>query len=95
MAPSIGLLIKNFFPIIKTRITGSEHMQAPAINSPQSVSSLNEPLNIARPTARVLMLSVLVIIKGQIKLFHVVTNVNMLKEAIAGVAQGSAILKNV
>ena len=70
-------------------------MQAQAINSPHIVISLNEPLNIVNPTAKVLMLSVFVTIKGHIKLFHVVTNVNTARVASAGIAQGNATLTNV
>ena len=81
--------------MINTVITGIEQMQEQAISSPQRVISLKELLNIVRPTARVLMLSVFVTIRGHIKLFQVVTNVNMLSVAIAGSAQGIAILKNV
>ena len=70
-------------------------MQEHAISSPQSVTSLKVPLNMVNPTARVRMLSVFVTIKGHMKLFQVVTNVKMLKVAIAGIAHGSAILKKV
>lgn len=70
-------------------------MQAQAINSPHIVISLNELLKMVNPTAKVRMLSVFVTIKGHIKLFQVVTKVNMLRVAIAGIAQGRAILKKV
>ena len=70
-------------------------MQEHAISSPQRVISLNVLLNIVSPTANVLTLSVFVTISGHIKLFQVVTNVNILKVAIAGRAHGSAILKKV
>lgn len=73
-------------------MTGIEQMQEHAINSPHIVISLNEPLKIVSPTVKVRMLSVLVTISGHIKLFQVVTNVKMLKVAIAGMAQGKAIL---
>ena len=73
-------------------MTGIEHMQEQAISSPQRVTSLNELLNIVKPTANVLIFSLFVTIKGHIKLFHVVTNVKILNVAIAGNAQGNAIL---
>ena len=73
-------------------ITGIEQIQEQAINSPQSVISLNEPLKIVNPTARVLIESVFVTISGHIKLFQVVTKVNIDNVAIAGIAQGKAIL---
>ena len=66
-------------------------MQEQAISSPHSVSSLNEPLNMVKPTASVRILSVFVTIRGHIKLFQVVTNVNILKVIIAGSAEGNAI----
>lgn len=67
-------------------------MQEHAISSPHIVISLNELLKIVSPTVRVRILSVFVTIKGHIKLFHVVTKVKMLNVAMAGIAQGSAIL---
>ena len=67
-------------------------MQEQAISSPHIVISLKEPLKIVSPTVKVRMLSVLVTISGHIKLFQVVTNVKMLKVAIAGMAHGKAIL---
>ena len=95
MAPSCGLLSRYFLPHKNTKITGIEQIQAQAISSPHIVISLNEPLKIVKPTARVRLLSVLVTIKGHIKLFHVVTKVNIESVAMAGTAQGSAILKKV
>ena len=94
-APSVGLLIRYFLPTKNTMITGIEQIQEQAINSPQSVSSRREPLNILKPTANVLILSVLVTISGHIKLFQLVTNVNTARVAIAGIAHGKATLKNV
>ena len=73
-------------------MTGIEQMQEHAINSPHIVISLKEPLKIVSPPVKVRILSVLVTISGHIKLFQVVTNVKMLKVAIAGMAQGKAIL---
>ena len=70
-------------------------MHEQAMSSPQSVISLNEPLKMLSPTANVLILSVFVTIKGHMKLFHVVTNVKIANVAIAGMAQGRAILKKV
>ena len=70
-------------------------MQAQAISSPHMVISLKDPLNMVSPTAKVRMLSVLVTIKGHMKLFQVVTNVKIDRVAIAGAAHGSAILKKV
>lgn len=67
-------------------------MQAHAISSPHIVISLNELLKIVSPTARVRIFSVLVTIKGHIKLFHVVTKVKIPRVAIAGRAEGRAIL---
>lgn len=76
-------------------ITGTEQMQEQAINSPQRVSSLKEPLKILNPTARVRILSVFVTISGHMKLFQLVTKVNTASVAIAGMAQGKATLKKV
>ena len=73
-------------------ITGIEQIQAHAISSPQRVISLKEPLKIVNPTANVRMLSVFVTINGHIKLFQLVTNVKIERVAIAGIAQGKAIL---
>ena len=70
-------------------------MQEQAISSPQSVTSLNVLLNIVKPTAKVRILSVLVTIRGHIKLFHVVTNVKMPNVAMTGNAHGRATLKKV
>ena len=94
-APSIGLFIRYFLPMTKTQITGIEQTQAHAISSPHIVISLNELLNMVNPTAKVRMLSVFVTISGHIKLFHAETNVNILSVAIAGMAQGTPILKKV
>ena len=47
IAPSWAL-IKYFLPIKNTIITGIEQIQEHAINSPQRVISLNEPLNIVK-----------------------------------------------
>ena len=76
-------------------MTGIVQMQEHAMSSPHRVISLKEPLNIVSPTASVLIESVFVTIKGHIKLFHAATNVKTAKVAIAGIAQGSATLKNV
>lgn len=76
-------------------ITGIEQIQEQAINSPQRVNSLREPLKMLKPTARVRMLSVFVTISGHMKLFQLVTNVNTANVAIAGIAQGKATLKKV
>ena len=73
-------------------ITGIEQIQAHAISSPQRVISLKEPLKIVSPTASVRIDSVLVTISGHIKLFQAVTKVKIANVAIAGVAQGKAIL---
>ena len=73
-------------------MTGIEQIQEQAINSPQRVTSLKEPLNIVSPTASVRIESVFVTINGHIKLFQVITNVKIAKVATAGIAQGRAIL---
>ena len=52
-------------------------------------------LNIAKPTGKVRILSVLVTIKGHIKLFQLETNVKIPRVIITGKANGIAILKNV
>ncbi len=91
-APSIGLLIRYFFPAINTAITGTEQIHEHAISSPHIVISLNELLKIVSPTAIVRIDSVFVTISGHIKLFHVVTNVKIPSVAIAGMAQGTATL---
>ena len=93
-APSCAL-IRYFLPAKNTKITGIEQIQEQASNSPQSVISLNEPLKMVRPTARVRIESVFVTINGHIKLFQVVTNVNIARVAMVGKASGNAILKNV
>ena len=87
--------IKYFLPNKNTPITGIVHITEQAKSSPQRVISLKLPLNIASPTGRVLILSVFVTINGHIKLFQVLTNVNMASVAIVGSAKGIAILKNV
>ena len=50
---------------------------------------------MASPTGSVRILSLFVTIKGHIKLFQVVTNVNIASVATVGNANGRAILKNV
>ena len=87
--------MKYFLPNQNTPTTGIVQTTEHANKSPHKVSSLKLPLNIAKPTGKVLIDSVLVTIKGHIKLFQLVTKVKIAKVAIAGVAQGSAILKNV
>ena len=86
------MLIRYFFPIKKTIITGIAQINDAAINSPHIVISLKEPLKIVSPTVNVLILSLLVTIRGHIKLFQVITKVKILNVAIAGMAHGSAIL---
>ena len=66
-----------------------------ANKSPHRVISLKLPLNIASPTGNVLIDSEFVTISGHIKLFQLVTNVNIASVAITGSASGNAILKNV
>ena len=88
-------LMKYFLPSRNTPTTGIVQITEQASKSPQRVISRKLPLNIASPTGRVLIDSEFVIIKGHIKLFQVVTNVNIDSVAIAGVARGSTILKNV
>ena len=87
---------KNYFlPIKKIIITGIVQMTAQASKSPHKVISLKLPLNIANPTGNVLIFSEFVIIKGHIKLFQLVTKVNIPRVIAAGSDRGSAILKNV
>ncbi len=88
-------LIKYFFPIRKTPITGMVHITEQANNSPHKVISRKLPLKIASPTGYVLMDSEFVTINGHIKLFQVVTNVNNARVATVGIARGNAILKKV
>ena len=85
-------MIIDYMEKLAHQQAGIEQMQEQAISSPHIVISLKEPLKIVSPTVKVRILSVLVTISGQIKLFQVVTNVKMLKVAIAGMAQGKAIL---
>ena len=87
--------MRYFLPDRNTSMTGTEQIHEHAISSPHIVISRKEPLNMLNPTARVRILSVLVTIRGHIKLFQLVTKVNMDKVAIAGVAIGSATLKKV
>ena len=87
--------IKYFLPARKTPITGIVHITEQASSSPHWVISLKLPLYIASPTGSVRMLSVFVTINGHIKLFQLVTKVNIASVAIVGNANGSAILKNV
>ena len=87
--------MKYFLPNKNTPTTGIVQTTEHANKSPHKVSSLKLPLNIAKPTGKVLIDSVLVTIKGHIKLFQVVTNVNIESVAIAGIDNGNAILKNV
>ena len=91
----MGLLIKYFFPVKNTIITGIAHIHEQAISSPHKVTSLKVLLNTVNPTASVRILSVFVTINGHIKLFQVVTKVKMLNVAIAGIAQGKAMRQNV
>ena len=91
----MGLLIRYFFPRINTIMTGIEQMQEQAMSSPHSLISLKARLKTVRPTASVRILSVFVTIRGHIKLFQVVTNVNILRVAIAGMAQGITMRENV
>lgn len=87
--------MKYFLPAKKTTITGIIQITAHARSSPQRVISLKLPLNIANPTGRVLIPSLLVTINGHIKLFQFKTNVKMVKVTTAGKARGKQILKNV
>ena len=86
---------KYFLPNKNITTTGIVQITEHASKSPHKVISLKLPLNIAKPTGNVRILSVLVIIKGHIKLFQVVTKVNMDKVTTAGNARGSATLKNI
>ena len=93
-APLKVSLSKYFFCTRKIRIVGIAHTTEQANKSPHIVISLKLPLKTASPKGRVLIDSELVIIKGQIKLFHDVINVNIASVVIAGHANGMAILKN-
>lgn len=64
-----------------------------ANKSPHKVISLKLPLKIAKPTGNVLIDSLFVTINGHIKLFQLVTNVNIESVATTGIARGKAILK--
>ena len=88
-------LIKYFLPAKNTPTTGNVQITEQANKSPHKVISLKLPLNIAKPTGKVLMLSVLVTIKGHMKLFQQDTNVNIESVTTAGNAKGIATLKNV
>ena len=70
-----------------------EQIVEQAISSPHKVISLKELLNTVSPTASVRIDSVFVTISGHIKLFQAETKVNTERVAIAGSAQGSAILR--
>ena len=87
--------MKYFLPAKKTTITGIIQITAHARSSPQRVISLKLPLNIANPTGKVLIPSLLVTINGHIKLFQFKTNVKIVKVTTAGNARGKHILKNV
>ena len=87
--------MKYFLPAKNTAATGIVQITEHASKSPHRVISLKLPLNMASPTGSVLIDSVFVTIKGHIKLFQVVTKVNMASVAITGVASGRIILKNV
>ena len=88
-------LIKYFLPSKNTPTTGIVQMTEHASKSPQRVISRKLPLNIASPTGSVRIDSEFVMINGHIKLFQVVTNVNIESVAITGTASGNIILKNV
>ena len=88
-------LMKYFLPSRKTPITGNAQMTEHANKSPHNVISLKLPLNIAKPTGKVLILSVLVTINGHIKLFQLDTKVKIDKVTMAGNTRGKATLKNV
>ena len=85
-------LIKYFLPAKNIKITGSESITEQAIKSPQAMISLKLPLNCDIATGSVVISVELVTIKGHIKLFQVVINVNIDSVAIAGMARGIAIL---
>jgi hypothetical protein len=87
--------MKYFLPKKNTPTTGIVQITEHASKSPHKISSLKLPLNIAKPTGKVLIDSVFVTINGHIKLFQVVTNVNIESVAIAGIDNGKAILKKV
>ena len=87
--------IKNFCPNKNTKIAGIVVITAHAISCPHSIVSLKLPLKDASATGKVLMLSEFVTIKGHMKPFQVVINVNIARVAIAGSANGNAILKNI
>lgn len=84
--------IKYFLPSKNTAITGIVQITEHARSSPQSVISLKLPLKMANPTGNVLIPSEFVTINGHIKLFQLVTNVNIASVATVGSASGSAIL---
>ena len=87
--------IKYFLPKRNTPIIGIVQITEHASKSPHNVTSLKLPLKIANPTGKVLIDSVFVTINGHIKLFQLVTNVNIARVETTGIASGSAILKNV
>ena len=88
-----NIVDKILLPAKNTPITGMVQITEQARSSPQSVISLKLPLNIASPTGSVRILSEFVTISGHIKLFHVVTKVNIASVATVGRASGRAILK--
>ena len=72
-----------------------QHITEYAINCPHWVISLKLPLKFASPIGSVLIESELVMINGHMKLFQVVIKVKIESVTRAGIARGSAILKNI
>ena len=69
-------LIKYFLPSRKTAVTGRDKTIEQAVKSPHKTVSRKLLLNADNATGRVVISGEFVTIKGHIKLFHVVINVN-------------------
>ena len=76
-------------------ITGKDKITEQAVKSPHIIVSLKELLNCESATGSVVMSTEFVTIKGHIKLFQAVINVNSPRVITAGSDKGNAILKNV
>ena len=88
-------LIKYFLPSRKTAVTGRDKTIEQAVKSPHKTVSRKLLLNADNATGRVVISGEFVTIKGHIKLFHVVINVNRARVTRALSDNGKAILKNV
>ena len=76
-------------------ITGKDKITEQAVKSPHIIVSRKELLNCDSATGSVVISGEFVTIKGHIKLFQVVINVNNPRVITAGRDRGNAILKNV